>query len=130
MHENPQYYAGWYLRKIQANLMLNGSALAEQNHSSVVTDLGKHANGVLLKTYLIFCKDKSISQSYVKRMRTLNLHLLIYKSKLGINDENAKKFPPRLLHMTNSSPRNSARVRNSNILLLIMEQLMFCPVAK
>jgi hypothetical protein len=44
IHDNPKYYAAWYLWTIQGNLMLNGLVPAEQNHSSVVAHLGKGAN--------------------------------------------------------------------------------------
>jgi hydrogenase maturation factor len=72
--------------------MLNGSAPAEQNHSSVVAHLGKGANwGVAehlshmlqRKIHLTrLCQEKGNSQ-FVLTHR--------YKSKLGINDETAKK---------------------------------------
>jgi hypothetical protein len=37
---NPSHYAGWFLKKIEGNLFLNGLVPAEQNHSSVSAHLG------------------------------------------------------------------------------------------
>jgi hypothetical protein len=44
IHNNPKYYASWYLRKIRGNLILNGFVPAEQNHSRVVTHFVEGAN--------------------------------------------------------------------------------------
>ena len=47
IYKNPQYYAAWYLRKIEGNLLLAGSVPAEQNHSSTRLDLEKVLPGQL-----------------------------------------------------------------------------------
>jgi hypothetical protein len=36
IHDSPQYYAGYYLQEMDGILGRNGSAPAEENHSSVV----------------------------------------------------------------------------------------------
>ena len=40
IYDNPKYYAGYTIREIDGNLGLNGSTMAEVNHSSVVAHLG------------------------------------------------------------------------------------------
>ena len=40
IYSKPDYYAGYYIRQINCNLNLNGSTIAEINHSSVVAHLG------------------------------------------------------------------------------------------
>jgi hypothetical protein len=43
IYGDPEKYAGFYLRGIEGNLMLNGDVSAEQNHSGVVAYLGEGA---------------------------------------------------------------------------------------
>jgi hypothetical protein len=40
IYNNPSHFAGWFLKKIEGNLLLHGSVPAEQNHSSVAAHLG------------------------------------------------------------------------------------------
>ena len=40
IHSDPNYYAGYVTREIVGNLQLNGTAHAEQNHSSIVSHNG------------------------------------------------------------------------------------------
>ena len=40
IYNDPKYYAGYYTRNVRCNLGLNGSAIAEINHASVVAHLG------------------------------------------------------------------------------------------
>ena len=47
IHDNPQYYAYWYLLKIPGNLHKKGSTPAEANHSSLCSHLGLGANWFL-----------------------------------------------------------------------------------
>ena len=44
IYQDPSHYAGWFLKKIEGNLFLNGSIPAEQNHSSVAAHLGARAS--------------------------------------------------------------------------------------
>jgi hypothetical protein len=44
IYNNPSHYAGWFLKKIEGNLLLNGSIPAEQNHLSVAAHLGAGAS--------------------------------------------------------------------------------------
>ena len=41
IHNAPKYYSGYYIRTLVCNLKVKGSAPAEQNHSSTVSNLGK-----------------------------------------------------------------------------------------
>jgi hypothetical protein len=41
---DPSYYAGWFLKKKEGNLLLNVLVPAEQNHSSVAAHLGAGAS--------------------------------------------------------------------------------------
>ena len=40
IYNKPSHFAGWFLKKIEGNLLLHGSVPAEQNHSSVAAHLG------------------------------------------------------------------------------------------
>jgi hypothetical protein len=44
IYNNPSHFAGWFLKKIEGNLLLHGSVPAEQNHSSVAAHLGAGAS--------------------------------------------------------------------------------------
>jgi hypothetical protein len=41
---NPSHFAGWFLKKIEDNLLLHGSVPAEQSHSSVAAHIGAGAS--------------------------------------------------------------------------------------
>jgi hypothetical protein len=41
IYNEPSHYAGWFLKNIEGNLLLDGSVPAEQNHSSVAAHLGR-----------------------------------------------------------------------------------------
>ena len=43
IYSNQKYYAAWYLRKTEGNLMMAGSVPAKQNHSSICSKLGRGA---------------------------------------------------------------------------------------
>jgi hypothetical protein len=92
IHDNPKYYAAWYLRTIPGNLMLNGAVPAEQNHSSVVAHLGKGANWGVAE-HLSHMLQRQIHLTKLRRekdnSRFVSTHR--YKSKIDIDDETAKK---------------------------------------
>ena len=96
IYNNPSLFAGWYLRTIEGNLFLNGSAPAEQNHSSVTAHLGagaswsvaQHVERLLARqTHLTSKRRSKETQSYVGSVH--------YKSRLqdqaALDDETAKK---------------------------------------
>jgi hypothetical protein len=96
IYNNPSHYAGWFLKKIEGNLFLNGSVPAEQNHSSVAAHLGSGASWSVVEqvskllsrqTHLSSKRRQEESQAYVCHLK--------YKSKLpdkaGADDEEAKK---------------------------------------
>jgi hypothetical protein len=60
IYSNPSHFAGWFLKKIEDNLLLHGSVPAEQNHSSVAADLGAGV-GLLWSRYQSFCLGRHIS---------------------------------------------------------------------
>jgi hypothetical protein len=93
---NPSHYAGWFLKKIEGNLFLNGSVPAEQNHSSVSAHLGAGASWSVVEqvsklltrqTHLTTKRRQKDSQAYVQQLK--------YRSRLvddaGKDDEAAKK---------------------------------------
>ena len=92
IHENPHYYAGWYLRKIPGNLMVNGSVAAEQNHASVVAHLGKGANWGVAE-HISHMLKRQIHLTTLRRQKENSRFVLThrYKSKLGMEDQTAKK---------------------------------------
>jgi hypothetical protein len=55
---DPSHDAGWFLKKIEGDLFLDGSVPAEQNHLSVVAILGPVPAGPLWSKYLSFCLNK------------------------------------------------------------------------
>ena len=96
IYNNPSLFAGWYLRRIEGNLFLNGSAPAEQNHSSVTAHLGAGASWSVVEhvsklldrqTYLTAKRSTKDTQAYVASLK--------YKSRLqdqaGRDNETAKK---------------------------------------
>jgi hypothetical protein len=92
IHQNPQYYASWYLRKICGNLMLTGSAPAEQNHSSVVAHLGKGANwGIAEHLSHMLKRQNHLTKLSQEKENSRFVLTHRYKSKLGMDDEMAKK---------------------------------------
>ena len=48
IHGNPEYYSGYVTREVIGNLNLNGTAHAEQNHSSIVSFNGDSLLGSIL----------------------------------------------------------------------------------
>ena len=92
IHENPKYYAAWYLRTIPGNLMLNGAVPAEQNHSSVAAHLGKGANWGVTE-HLSHMLQRQIHLTKLRREKDNSQFVSThrYKSKIDIDDETAKK---------------------------------------
>ena len=44
IYKNPEYYSGYFLRKIPCNMKLRGSTPAEQNHASIIAMIGPVAS--------------------------------------------------------------------------------------
>jgi hypothetical protein len=44
IYNNPSHHTGWFLKKIEGNLLLNGSVPAVQNYSSMAAHLGAGAS--------------------------------------------------------------------------------------
>ena len=73
IHSDPEYYSGYVTRKIIGNLSLNGSAPAEQNHSSVVsfngdTMLGsicEHIKSLFERQQNICNKENDFENDYI-----------------------------------------------------------------
>jgi hypothetical protein len=99
IYGNPSHFAGWYLRTIEGNLLLNGSVPAEKSHSSMAAHLGAGASWsvveqvtklLLRQTHLTAKRQEKNTQAFVG---TRN-----YKSQLqdqaGSDDEAAKKQLP------------------------------------
>jgi hypothetical protein len=95
-YNNPSLFAGWYLGTIEGNLFLNGSAPAEQNHSSMMAHLGAVASWSVVEQVprLLAC------QTHLTAKRCSNNSLayvgsLKYKSRLqdqaALDDKTAKK---------------------------------------
>jgi hypothetical protein len=76
IYSNPSHYAGWFLRKIEGNLLLNGSVPAEQNHSSVAAHLGAGASWSVVEQVSSFCLGKPIYQKREgrKTLRPMLVH--------------------------------------------------------
>jgi hypothetical protein len=96
IYQDPLHYAGWFLRKIEGNLFLNGSVPTEQNHSSVAAYLGAGASWSVVEqvsklfsrqTHLTSKRQQKDSRTYVQQLR--------YRSCLAdqaaSDDEAAKK---------------------------------------
>jgi hypothetical protein len=96
IYNNPSHFAGWFLKKIEGNLLLHGSVPAEQNHSSVAAHLGAGASWSVVEqvskllsrqTHLTSKRRHKDSQAYVASLK--------YKSRFqdqdAFDDEAAKK---------------------------------------
>jgi hypothetical protein len=93
---NPQYYAGYYLKEIDGNLQMMGSAPAEQNHSSICSHLGNGANWTVSENIRqLIERQQTLEKSAAhvdNKLYTSNLNfrsLLIGKDKK--NEELAKR---------------------------------------
>ena len=64
IYQNPSYYAGYYLRNIDGNLMVLGSVTAEQNHASIIAYIGEGGNWSIM---LHMSKLMSRHQDHVKK---------------------------------------------------------------
>jgi hypothetical protein len=96
IYGNPSHFAGWYLKTIEENLLLNGSLPAEQNHASVAAHLGASASWsiveqatmlLLWQTHLTAKRQEKNTQAFVGSKN--------YKSRLqdqaASDNEAAKK---------------------------------------
>lgn len=96
IYKNPRYYAAWYLRKIEGNLLLAGSVPAEQNHSSTTARLGKGAAWSVVKhVERLIARQQDIMKQRREEDNRLYVFADRYKSDLnGPNkgpDELARK---------------------------------------
>ena len=56
IYSNPEYYAGYVTRRVIGNLSLNGTAPAEQNHSSIVRFNGELMLGSICDHLKALCE--------------------------------------------------------------------------
>ncbi len=96
IYNNPSHYAGWFLRTVEGNLLLNGSVPAEQNHSSVAAHLGGGASWSVVEqvskllsrqTHLSSKRRQQESQAYVRHLKYKSKHI----DQAAADDEDAKK---------------------------------------
>ncbi len=96
LYQDPSHYAGWFLKKIEGNVFLNGSVPVKQNHSSVAAHLGAGGSWSIVEQVSKFLsqqmnlsskRQQKDSQAYVQQLK--------YKSRLvdqaASDDEAAKK---------------------------------------
>ena len=96
IHSKSEYYSGYHTRQILCSLDLNGSTVAEINHSSVVAHLGSgglmtimdQVSQLLTRQQHLYNKERDIEISSI-----VSCHQ--YKSKFygikGLHDHEAKK---------------------------------------
>ena len=73
IYSKPEYYAGYHTRKIKCNLNLNGSTVAEINHSSVVSHLSSgglmtimdQLSQLLMRQQHIYNKERDMETSAI-----------------------------------------------------------------
>ena len=103
IHDNPKYYSGFHTRKIQCNLGLNGSSIAEINHSSVVAHLGSGGVQPMIEqlSKLLTRQQHLYNKEREEEMKALT-YMYKYKTKYvgekALYDIEAKKnFQPMLI---------------------------------
>ena len=96
IYDRPSYYAGYYVRKIDNNLLLAGNSPAESNHSSIVSNLGP--GGIwTISNQITKLMDRQ--QNFINRDRAISDDLFVrqnfYRStflgELAKSDVTAKK---------------------------------------
>jgi hypothetical protein len=96
IYNNHTHFAGWYLRKIEGNLHLNGSVPAEQNHASVAAHLGSGASWSVVE-HVVMLHKRQVHLTQIRRTKDIKSYVgtVKYKSSLrdqaGYDDEAAKK---------------------------------------
>jgi hypothetical protein len=88
IYNDPSHYAGWFLRKIEGNLFLNGSVPAEQNHSSVSAHLGAGGTWSVaeqLKKLL----ERQTHLTTKRRSKDQKAYVIATKYKSSLRDQNA-----------------------------------------
>jgi hypothetical protein len=96
IYDRPSYYAGYYVRQLQCNMLLVGSTLAESNHASITRHLGDC--GVWTISYQI-SKLMERQHYYINLDRSVTDYLYVrqscyqskYKGDLGKHDMEEKK---------------------------------------
>jgi hypothetical protein len=95
IYKDPSHYAGWFLKNIEGNLLLNGSIPADQNHFSDAAHLGRggswsvaeHVTKLLeCQTHLSTKRCQIKQQAYVGALRYKSKHC----NQDGFDDEAAK----------------------------------------
>jgi hypothetical protein len=96
IYNNPSHFAGWFLRNVEGNLLLNGSVPAEQNHSSVAAHLGAGASwSVVEQVERLLTRNTHTTSKRRLKESSAYVASLKYKSRLqnqaAGDDEEAKK---------------------------------------
>ena len=69
IYNNPEYYAGYFLKSVPGHLGKQGDSHAEQNHSSVVAYLG---NGGSMRVAQQVCELIDRHKEQIKKRKNLN----------------------------------------------------------
>ena len=84
IHNNPSYYAGWWLSEIEGNLKLRGSVPAEQNHSSITAWFGKGANWQIAEQVKqLISRQRSMTADRRAQEAAWVQQFTVYRSPLG-----------------------------------------------
>ena len=103
---NPSYYAGYFLRKIEGNLLMLGSVPAEENHASIIVFLGKGNSGWSVVYHLAALLNRQAEYSKVKKREEDRLHVSTLKymikefGQAGLEDTLAKKSVSMFAYFT------------------------------
>jgi hypothetical protein len=96
IYTNPSYFAGWFLKKIEGNLLLHGSVPAEPNQSSVAAHLGAGASwSVAEQVEKLLCRQVHLTAKRGHKDSHAFVATVNYKSRLqdqdAFDDEAAKQ---------------------------------------
>jgi hypothetical protein len=97
IYNNPSQFAGYYLRGIEGNLLMNGDVAAEQNHSGVVAYLGQGASySVAEQITHLLNRQKNLDKLRRQKEDDQNIHANRYESPYFLpgqkaDDQEAKK---------------------------------------
>ena len=100
---NPEYYAGYYLREIEGNMNCLGDAPAEQNHASICFHLGKGASWSLAEQIVqLFKRQQFDVKKKTELSNTEYIASHMYKSahggQMGKDDVDAKSMLTKYAH--------------------------------
>ena len=97
IYDNPEYYAGYYLRSKVGNLNLNGSTASEQNHSSTQACIGPsgHSNSIMDHVCYLVKREAEKMKSMKQKDDLLHCRVHNYQSveqgQRALDDVLAKK---------------------------------------